>query len=1080
MLDLNRDDALRARFSMRSGVLVFSFIAAAGAASLGAGVDAAFGQSSQPAAGHSGLLPLPGHVHRLAQSRFDAGEAPSSLRMGALDLVMAKTAQQGEALSRLIADQQNPKSAHYHHWLTPSQYGARFGATDATVATLSNWLKSNGLSVGEVPAGRGHLPFSGSKAQIEAAFRISIHLFDVQGERHYSNVSEPMIPASFMSLVAAVRGLNDFYPKPGVKPLRPVPRGTLSPLGANAAPSASPDTFYPGSNQFPGYVGPTDFATIYNFLPAYQQGITGAGVTVAIAAQSDINAGILITFWAAFGVSGSNFGLQAQQFSSIPVPAADRGVDPGQTNDSNEDEAYLDTEIVGSLAPGAQLLLVRDKSAAIAAEYVIDQNLAAILNVSFGQCESDEAAANTAIDALWEQAVSEGITITVSSGDAGVASCTASSDLGHANDVNTNGFAVNGLASTPYDLAVGGTDFNPFSESQYWSTSNVAGTLESAFSHIPEMVWNDSCANPVLADYFNVGDPIVFCNTAHLPGTSTANPFILISGAGGGLSSCSATGNAGVCTGGYPQPSWQSGVLGIGNFGARAIPDVSMIATRWLICSYDTTPCDPTQPPTFPPAATGTIKVLEGTSAAAPAVAAILALADQTQITAAQKDGRQGLVNPALYGAAAAEYNSAALLTACNASQGAISNTACIFYDITAGSNAQPCSVANYAANAAGSMPASVCGNDTGDATGIMEAGAAQDYVAARGFDIATGLGSINAAGLIAAFAPRGLTVSASGQTATLTWTADPNATQGYDIYEGPASGGVSLTPIQQKVTGTSTTVTGLSFGQSYVFAIAAVSAGGVSPVSSQAQVTIVPAPPAGLKVVVSADDSLSLNWTASNGANVYNIFEGSASGAEGAKPLLSGWGSTSYPLNGLTPGRQYFFTVTATNAGGSSSPSAQAGVTVPPAVPSGLVAAAGNGMVSLTWSAAAGAASYDVYEGTSSNGESPQPVKTGITSQSITISGLTAGKAYFFVVAAVNAGGVSGHSTQATATPTAPPSTGGGGGTMDWLALSLLASLRFLRSRRANGPFVRELSRESPSSRRTPAVGSARSLRSV
>ena len=1042
-MDRNRDDALRARFSVRSGVLALSFIAATGAA---------FGQSSQPTAGRSGLLSLPGHVHRFAQSRFDAGEAPSSLRMEALDLLIAKSAQQDKALGQLLADQRDPKSPQYHHWLTPSQYGVRFGATDATVATLSNWLKSNGLKVGEVPAGRGHLPFSGSKAQIEAAFHTSIHLFDVQGERHYSNVSDPMIPGSFMSLVAAVRGLNDFYPKPGVKPLRPVPRGTLSPLGAKAARSASPDSYYPGSNQYSGYVGPTDFATIYNLLPAYQQGITGAGVTVAIAAQSDINPAVLTTFWAAFGVSGSNFGLQAQQFSSIPVPAADRGVDPGQTSDSNEDEAYLDTEIVGALAPGAQLLLVRDQSATIAAEYVIDQNLAAILNVSFGQCEGEEAAANTAIDALWEQAVSEGITITVASADAGAASCTAVADLGQANDVNTNGFAVNGLASTPYDLAVGGTDFNPSSESQYWSTSNAAGTLESAFSHIPEMVWNDSCANPVLADFYNVGDPIVFCNTAHLPGTSIANPFILISGTGGGLSSCTTANNTGVCTGGYPQPSWQSGVLGIGNFGARAIPDVSVIATRWLMCSYDTTPCDPTRAPTFPPAATGTIKVLEGTSAAAPAVAAILALADQTQITAAQKDGRQGLINPTLYGTAAAEYNSAALLAACNAGQGAISNTACIFYDITAGSNAQPCSVANYAANAAGSMPASVCGNDAGDATGIMEAGAAQDYVAGSGFDIATGLGSINAAGLIAGFPPAGLTVSASGQTATLTWTVDANATQGYDIYEGTAPAGVSSTPIQQNVTGTSTAVTGLPFGQSYVFAIAAVSAGGVSRASSQVQVTIVPESPAGLNVAVAAGDTLSLNWTASNGANAYNIFEATTSGAEGATPLLSGWGSTSYPLKGLTPGRQYFFTVTATNAGGSSSPSAQASVTVPPTAPSGLAAAAGSGMVSLRWSAAAGAASYDVYEGTSSKGESPLPVRTGITSPNVTISGLTAGKAYFFVVAAVNAGGVSGYSTEATATPTAPSGTGGGGGAMDWCALSLLASLRFLRSRRING----------------------------
>src|SRR6202021_883545 len=127
------------------------------------------------------------------------------------------------------------------------------------------------------------------------------------------------------------------------------------------------------------------------------------------------------------------------------------------------------------------------QNATIAAQYVIDQNLAAILNVSFGQCESDEAAANATINALWEQAVSEGITVAGSSGGAGGSSCSASSDLGRANDVNTDGFAVNGLASTPYDLAVGGTDFNPSLESQSWNTSNLPATLRAASFHIPEM-----------------------------------------------------------------------------------------------------------------------------------------------------------------------------------------------------------------------------------------------------------------------------------------------------------------------------------------------------------------------------------------------------------------------------------------------------------------------------------------------------------------------------------------------------------------------------------------------------------------
>jgi subtilase family serine protease len=339
-------------------------------------------------------------------------------------------------------------------------------------------------------------------------------------------------------------------------------------------------------------------------------------------------------------------------------------------------------------------VLVRDQNASVAAEYVIDQNLAAVLNLSFGACEAAEAAANATINALWEQGVSEGITITVASADAGAAACTGEADLGTTGDVNSGGFAVNGLASTPYDLAVGGTDFDPTLETQgYWAANDQAGTLLSAMSHIPEMAWNDSCANPVFATYFGAADPLAFCNTTQLGtgSSATPNPFIEILGGGGGVSSCTTLDGSGNCAGGYAQPAWQHGVLGIGNFGARSLPDVSMISTRWLVCSYDTSPCDPTQAPTFT-AGTGTIEVLDGTSAAAPSVAAILALIDQTQISSTQSDGRQGLVNTELYSLAVIEYASPATVTACNASQGSISNAACIFYDVTAGSNAQPCS----------------------------------------------------------------------------------------------------------------------------------------------------------------------------------------------------------------------------------------------------------------------------------------------------------------------------------------------------------------------------------------------------
>ena len=506
-----------------------------------------------------------------------------------------------------------------------------------------------------------------------------------------------------------------------------------------------PNAYYSGSNQYPGYVGPSDFAVIYNLKPLYQNNITGAGVTVAIAAQSDINASVLTSYWAAFGVAGSNFGLPAQSFTSMPVPG---GTDPGQTQDGNEDEAYLDTEILGALAPGAKLILVRDTSATTAAQYVIDQNLAAVLNISFGNCESGEASENAAVNSMYQQGVSEGITITVSSADAGVAACTAQADLGTPNDVNSNGFAVNGLASTPYNLAVGGTDFNdldPNTDSTYWSTTNQPGTFETALSHIPEMVWNDSCANPVFAQAYGTGDPIVFCNTATLgtaPNT-VANPFILISGGGGGVSSCTSTDNSGNCTGGYAQPSWQANVAGISNFGGRALPDVSMIATRWLVCSYEITTCNPANAPSFPTAASDTIQVFEGTSASAPSVAAIIAMVDQSQITGSNADGRQGLINTKLYQIAGIEYGSAATLAACSADQAAITERRLRFLRRRLRLQRAALRGSSYATSSKGSLPASTCANE-GNAsykTGIMEVSGTQDYAASAGLRYGHGTG---------------------------------------------------------------------------------------------------------------------------------------------------------------------------------------------------------------------------------------------------------------------------------------------------------------------------------------------------
>jgi subtilase family serine protease len=798
--------------SVRSGRAWITAIALGGCAAMGLLATAPPAQSEESAvtsrlSASAQAVRVRGHVHQLAQPRFDRGNAPDSLAMHSLQLVLAKSAAQKQALAKLLAAQHDPSSPQYHRWLSPSEYGARFGVSEATVSALTQWLEENGFKVDALPASRARLTFHGSKAQVEAAFHTEIHLFEVDGEQHFANISNPEVPSTVGSAIMAIQGLHDFYPKSSLKIQRP---------------QATPQTTYNAGQS--NLVGPTDFASMYNLLPLYASGVTGAGVTIAIVGRSDIDPRQASAFW-------SGFGIARPQLTSIPVP---NGEDPGQTHDNNAMEAYLDVEVAGALAPGAKILLVRDKDIRRAAQYVIEQNLAGILNLSFGACERAIGADNLSISSLWQQAVAQGITVTVSSGDSGAAGCAEAFKPNV-----TSGVAVNGLASTPYNLAVGGTNFDP-TQSGNWATGNAPGTLATAQSHIPETVWNDSCANPLIAQAWGT-DIGTLCNTATINGQP--NPYLFVAGGGGGMSSCVSVSNN-TCQGGYSQPAWQSGVAGTQGLRTRAIPDVSVMAANWIICSYDNMPCDPTTQ--------GGYTEVMGTSAAAPAVAAILALLDQQLSTSAAPDGRQGLINTQLYRLAAAEYGSPqapnAGASACSASLGSNIGSTCVFYNVTAGANSMPCQVAAY--DGSSSLPATTCVAPAGAANGIMEIGSAPSYMAGTGFNLATGLGSINAANLVAALAkpaappapsapaaPTGLTATAGNGTVTLTWATSTGAST-YDLYLGTSPSGEGGQPVQTGLTTASIIVSGLNNGTTYYFKVAAVNAGGASALSAEAQAT--------------------------------------------------------------------------------------------------------------------------------------------------------------------------------------------------------------------------------------------------
>ncbi|WP_052339923.1 cellulase family glycosylhydrolase [Gorillibacterium massiliense] len=189
---------------------------------------------------------------------------------------------------------------------------------------------------------------------------------------------------------------------------------------------------------------------------------------------------------------------------------------------------------------------------------------------------------------------------------------------------------------------------------------------------------------------------------------------------------------------------------------------------------------------------------------------------------------------------------------------------------------------------------------------------------------------------------------------------------------------------------------------------------------------TTVPSIPTGL-TAAAGNAQVALSWTSSSGATSYNVKRATVSGGP-YTTVATGVTATSYTNTGLTNGTAYYYAVSAVNSAGESANSAQAsatptsGVTVP-AAPTGLTATAGNAQVALSWTASAGATSYNVKRATTSGG-TYTTVATGLTATSYSDTGLTNGTTYYYAVSAANSAGESTNSTQVSATPAASSTT--------------------------------------------------------
>ena len=649
------------------------------------------------------LVTLARNVHPLARPEFDRGSVNDAQALHRMLLLLQRSPDQQSALLQLLDDQQSKSSSNYHKWVTPTQFGQQFGPADADIQTVTQWLASRGFTDIKVSSGRSIIEFSGNVAQVRSAFHTEIHQYVVRGETHLANALDPQIPAALSPVVAGIVSLNNFPVKSHLHRL-----GTFQKFRTTG--EIKPLFTFSGCQSGNCFgVGPADFATIYNTTPLVNGSpkIDGSGQTIAIVGESNIDVQDVIDFRTMFGLP--------QNFSSNNVVL--NGPDPGINGSETESDA--DVEWSGAAAPGANIDLVTsaptETTAGIdlSAVYIVDNNLAGVMSESFGACEQNLGATlNQFYNSLWEQAAAQGITVVLSAGDGGSAAC----DNFDTQQTASNGIAVSGFASTPFNIAVGGTDFDQAGkQSQFWNTTPTTTTPPvpaSALKYIPEVPWNDSCAQVGLTG----------CGAGVNP-----NLLNIVAGSGGASTI-------------YPKPAWQMGVPGMPSDNHRDLPDVALFAADgfndsfYIMCEHDLTPASSCNLSEF----NFTFQGVGGTSVSAPAFAGIIALVNQKQATAQVPASRQGNANQVLYALAKKQASTTPALNCVSSTPPA---SACTFNDINKGNNSVPC---------AGGSPN--CSSKVSGVNGVLvEPGNSSTpaFPATSGYDLATGLGSVNVLNLV-------------------------------------------------------------------------------------------------------------------------------------------------------------------------------------------------------------------------------------------------------------------------------------------------------------------------------------------
>ncbi len=565
-----------------------AWVALLSSLTLAAAAQAPLARLSGPIGGTS-TTALTGSRPPLAQLGTDAGVLSAGTAVKGMTLVFSRSAAQEADLQALLAAQQDPASPQYHQWLTPDTFAARFGVTDADLATVEAWLQGQGFSIDGVNRSHNAISFSGSAGQVGTAFATSLHRYTVNGEAHFAPSTDLSVPAALAPMVAGVLHVSDFRPKPAVHVRKQ---------------AVAPD--FTSSQTQAHYLTPKDVATMYNVGAEYNAGYTGVGQSIAVVGQSYVQTSDVTAFQSAAGLA-----TNAPNLVLVPNTGV-AGVSSG-----DEGESDIDLEYAGGMAPGATVYLVYvgnngNYGVDDALAYAVTEDIAPVISISYGGCEPlTSATVLNADNTIYAQAVAQGQTILASAGDAGSEACFGfDQPLAVQEQV-----AVSFPASSPYVTAVGGTQMttgaSTAGSTTYWAAASGTDVASSLLGYVPEVTWNEDSANNGI-----------------------------LSG-GGGVSTF------------FTRPTWQTGVPGIPTGTMRLLPDVSLLSAvntpGFVFCSSDiedlqdedlTASCSTG----FRDSSGKYLLVAGGTSFAAPIMAGMTALLNQ-----AKHATGQGLLNKELY-----------------------------------------------------------------------------------------------------------------------------------------------------------------------------------------------------------------------------------------------------------------------------------------------------------------------------------------------------------------------------------------------------------------------------------------------